>query len=112
MFLPRTLTTPLPRKIGVAKGWPAMVSTIRNQTAIAVAPMIPVITPSRRKLCGRSAIGSSDTCDSAPCGENTQPPGIFQASTKLLEHPDVAPFSPFEARLPDRFGIHVITFTG
>src|SRR6266550_3222509 len=78
MFLPRTLTTPLPRKIGVANGWPVTVSTIRNQIAIAVAPMKPVITPSRRKLCGRSAIGSSDLVRFHSFGENTQRPGIFQ----------------------------------
>jgi hypothetical protein len=89
-----------------------MVSTIRNQTAIAVAPMKPVITPSRRKLCGRSAIGSSDAFDSGPCGKNTQPPGIFQASTKWLQHPDLAPFSPFEAQLLDVTEFHVNTFTG
>jgi hypothetical protein len=30
----------------------------------------------------------------------------------LLEHPDLAPFSPSEAHPLDRSGIHVITLTG
>src|SRR5712671_164496 len=43
-----------------------MVSTTRNQIAIAVAPMKPVIMPSRRKLWGRSAIDvlASNECKS------------------------------------------------
>src|SRR5438105_14366830 len=69
MFLPSMLTTPLPRKIGVAKGCPAMVSTMRNHSAMEVAPMKPVITPSRRKLCGRSAIDSSNGYVRLYCGK-------------------------------------------
>jgi hypothetical protein len=38
--------------------------------------------------------------------------GYIQASPKLLEHRDLAPFSPFEAQLLDLSGNHVITLTG
>src|SRR5712664_3412530 len=78
-----------------------MVSTMRNHAAIAVAPMKPVITPSRRKLCGRSAIGVL-CCNGVQVslGENTQTQGIFQANSALSSQDracrSLAPFSPSE----------------
>jgi hypothetical protein len=50
--------------------------------------MKPVITPSRRKLCGRSAIGSSYLVRFHSCGENTQPRGIFQARARACVPPE------------------------
>jgi hypothetical protein len=73
--------------------------------------MMPVITPSRRKLCGRSAIGSSDD-RLRSLRKKYATSGYIQASPKLLEHRDLAPFSPFEAQLLDLSGNHVITLTG
>src|SRR6266705_427847 len=79
-----------------------MVSTMRNHKAIAVAPMHPVITPSRKKLCGRSAIGVL-SCSSMLVVflENTQPVDIYLATPGRRAGSEctaiVAPFSPFDA---------------
>src|SRR5688500_2479111 len=91
MFLPSTLTRPRPRKAGVYRAWPAIRSTMKNQIAIAVAPMKPVSTPSRKKLCCRSAMFAPLRSRGCSFAEDTFPSGIFQAErarSALSRKPD------------------------